>query len=174
ESAIVLAWQKLHAEDLYSVVFHENPSMTLAQFVGFFSQSNVAVQLCLDLTEETNPQLAGMVWLADITDLPSHRRATGSFVFFRDYQSPRWTSKFAEMTLEYWFTELGIDYLLGVTPRLNRAARLFAVRHLQSTYAATVPGYTSYGGQACDALLITLTKEKYMDRRNSLGVQLQM
>ena len=172
EAAIVLAWQKLHAEDLYKVVFHENPAMPLAQFVFFFSQQTVALQLCLDMREENEPRLAGMVWLADITDLSTHRRATGSFVFFKDYQTPRWTTQFARMTLDYWFMDLNVGLLIGVTPEPNRAARAFSVRNLKVNYSFTLPQYTTYDGKRADAKVIVLTKEKYLlDRQRAVALQ---
>lgn len=150
QRSLYLAWGKLHADDLYRIVFHENPTMSFAQFVQFFSQPNVALQMCVDMTDETEPKLAGMVWLAEVSDLPGGRRATGSFVYFKEYQKPEWTDKFAEMTLRWWFEDIGVSTLCGMTPTPNRGAKWYSLR-AGLKYVATLSNYTSFDGKICDA-----------------------
>ena len=104
------------------------------------------------------------MWLSEYETLPSHNRATGSFVFFRDYQTPEWTDQFAEMTLEFWFEQLDVSILVGMTPKPNRAARLFAVRS-GLKYLTELKGWTSYNEQQCDALIAYLRRDEYRQRR---------
>lgn len=159
-------WHKLHAEDLYQVVFHENPLMSLSEFVAFFSRPNVVLQLCMDAKDETNPKVAGLVWLSDYEALPSHNRAIGSFVFFKDYQTPEWTDAFAAIALDYWFKILDLSVLVGMTPGPNRAAQRFSKRN-GLEYLCILPKYTSYNGEPVDAMIAMLTREKYLERMKS-------
>lgn len=160
EYMMVDVWARMHREELYGIVFHENPKMSLAQFIQFFSRDNVLVQLCVDVSNPLDPHIAGMVWLADFEQLPSHRRGVGSFLFFKDYWSPRWTTTFGKMALDYWFNDLKLDCLLGLTPKLNRAAQRYS-RRLGIRYIAELPNYTSFNGQPATGLLAMLTRAEY-------------
>jgi hypothetical protein len=165
ESAMTMVWRRLHDEDLYATVFHERTDFTFAEFMQFFSRPLTLVQVCAEVDEHgAIVDLAGLCWLADYEQLPSHRRACGSFAFFRKYWSPKWTDLFAKTLLAYYFEDLQLDLLIGVTPEPNRAARVFTVRS-QLRYVARLPDYTTYQGKRCAALIASLTKEEYQQRQ---------
>lgn len=164
ETWLMHAFRKLKEQGLYELVFHENPTMSLSQYVNFFSRPNVAVQFCLKTNEQGEAlDVAGMTWLSEIEQLPTHRRATGSFLFFREYWDRKWTIGFASIMFAWWFEELKIDVLVGMTPAANRRAIAYCKR-LGMKYQNQLPGYTSFGGKPCDACIAVMTKADYEAR----------
>lgn len=162
ESALTLMWTRLHQDDLFRTVFHERDDFTFSEFIQFFSRPNVLVQLCAEVTPDGDiVDIAGMGWLSEFEQLPSLRRATGSFVWLRKYWKEHYPERFGKMLLEYYFRTLGVELLVGMTPGPNRAARLFS-RRLKLKYCSVLPGYTSYNGRTCDAHIAIMNYDDFV------------
>lgn len=161
ESALSLVWARMHADKIYGTVFHERTDFTFSEFVQFFSRPTILVQLCAEVDDGgTIIDIAGIAWLADFEQLPSHRRAMGSFAYFRKYWSPKWTDTFGKMLLKYWFEDLKIENLSGLTPKPNRAAHRYCQR-LGLRYVAELPRWTSFNGKQVAANVAIMDKSEY-------------
>lgn len=165
ESIMVDMWYRLKEDDLYRVVFHENPEMTLSAYMAFFSKPSVAAQVLFNTETE---ELAGMTWLSEFEQLPSHRRATGSFVVLKQFWGRAFTDAIAPVVIPYWFSSfddggLNLDVLVGMTPAVNRRAMAFS-RKAGLKYLAALPGYTSFSGKPTDAMIAVMTRKDYEER----------
>lgn len=161
EDVLVRIFHRLKAEGLYETCFHENPTMSFSDFMRFFTKPNTLLQLCVVTDDDGVPQdIAGLTWLSEFEQLPTHRRATGSFCFFREYWDPKWTEEFAKRMLAYWFETLQVNVLVGMTPKMNRRAIAYCKR-MGFQYTAELPGYTSFMGRQCSAMLAVMTQKDY-------------
>jgi len=161
EEALFILYNRLISEGLWSIVFHENSAMTLLEFMEFFSHGNCYLQILSIVDGDTVVDFAGMAWLTDIAVCQDTlTRASGSFLFFKDYQKPMYSDLFAEMILEYWFEQAGIDTLIGLTPEPNRAALLF-IRRVGFKEVARIPNYTTFNNEVVTGVTTMMTKDEY-------------
>lgn len=159
--ALVNLFFRLKKEDLHKVVFHENPGISLLEFMNFFSRPNVLLQILAIIKEDKVVDIAGMAWISDMSTCGGIlNKAIGSFLFFKDYQRRAFTEPFWEIVAEYWFMVLKVDTLVGLTPSLNRASSIF-IKSLGIKEVARIPNYTTYEGQKCDGIVSCMTKEDY-------------
>lgn len=169
EPLMTAIFNRMKSEDLYRIVFHERgDDFTFAQFIQFFSRQDVFPQICVEVDQDGRiVDLGGLCWLAEYDQMPSHTRATGSFIFFRKFMSRKWTLGWGRMILAYYFEPapngMGIDCLIGMTPGPNRAARLYS-RKVGLSYKAVLPGYTCYMGKPADAHIAMMTRSEYTAR----------
>jgi hypothetical protein len=160
--ALIDLFFRLKAEKLDSVVFHENPDISLLEFMNFFSGSKTLLQILAIMSEDKVVDICGMAWLADMASCSGGIlvKAVGNFLFFADYQKPAYTDPFRDLIFDYWFDVLNLDTLVGLTPSLNRAASIF-VKRLGLKELCRIPDYTTYEGQKCDGIVSWMSKESY-------------
>lgn len=159
-------YDRLHEEDLWSVVFHENPEMSLNQFVGFFNETSNLLQILSIVEGDNILDTAGMAWVSGLVDCAGALvRGHGSFVFFRNWQKPHYTDRFAKIILEYWFTALNLDLVMGVTPTKNRAALAFVKRNGFETIGYA-KDFTSFDGKPDDAVISVMHKKEFLGGNN--------
>jgi RimJ/RimL family protein N-acetyltransferase len=157
EDVLVDIYNKLRDEDLYSVVFHDNPKQTLNQFISFFSSPLVALSFFVYLDNGIEVP-AGMCWLTDIVSSDNViKKAQGSFVFFKEFQSPRYTTPFREIGLDFWFNRLNVDIVTGLTPSDNRPALIFNKR-AGFKEIGRIPNFTLLFGKPCHGVVTYLDK----------------
>lgn len=165
EDTLVILYNRLKAEGLYEIVFHENPSMSLLAFMNFFSEPGCLLQVCSITDGQRFVDTAGMSWVCELTSCDGVlNRAVGSFVFFRDYQKPIYTDQFGEEILKYWFDILGLHTVVGITPSRNRAARSY-VKRLGFKEVGIAESYTSLGGMVDDGVMNIMTRERFKTGR---------
>jgi len=164
DNALVELHDRLKREELWHIVFHEGPGMTLLEFMNFFSTGRNPLQILSIVDGDIVVDVAGMSWLSDFLVCDKVlKKAVGSFVFFRDYQKPFYTDAFGSMILQFWFEKLGLDTLVGVTPEPNRAA-LSYVKRCGLNEVARVPRLTTYRGEVVTGVVTCLTKDEYRQR----------
>jgi RimJ/RimL family protein N-acetyltransferase len=162
---LIMLYKKLHSEDLWDTVFHENPDMSLFDYLVFFNSGKTLLAIFSIVNGDEIVEIAGMAWLADITTCKGDwTRALGSFVFFKDYQKPSYTDQFSEIVLDYWFNRLNVDLIIGETPEENIAAKLF-VKRIGFTHVATIPKYTTIHGIVSNSTIVMMTKEEHRQLR---------
>ena len=162
EQTLEMLYNRLHEEDLWNIVFHENPSMSFLQFRNFFNDLRNLLQVCSVIEGDRVIDVAGMAWVSDVTNCGEIlTRAVGSFVFFHEYQKPFYTDRFARILLEYWFDTLSIDTIIGVTPEDNRAACLF-IKRAGFKQVGFVPCFTTLKGKINAAIISCMTKDGYL------------
>lgn len=161
EDILVSIYRRLKDEGLFTTVFHEHPEMTLRDFLIHLSLPTTLVQYLGIVDQDIMVDGAGLAWLSDLTTCDGIlTKGTGSFVFFKAYQSPAFTDQFASMILEYWFRELKVDTVVGLTPESNRAALVYAKRS-GFKEAGKVPAFTTLDGQAVTGVITCMTKSDY-------------
>ena len=161
EQTLIDLYNRLKSEGLWDIVFHEDAGVSLLKFMSFFSDGKSLLQVLALVDGDRIVDIVGMSWLADITNCGGIlTRGVGSFMFFKDYQKPSYSDQFADMILEYWFEQLGMDVVLGVTPEPNRAA-LFYIKRTGFKEVGRLPKYTTYAGEVVTGVLTSMTKEEY-------------
>lgn len=97
-------------------------------FVSYFAKKTVAMQV---YAMKEGPDLipAGYCWVDDVVGRDGARRAVFGLCFFKEYRGRREVADLGWQSLKYWFTELKIDVLFGITMESNLQARNFARRY---------------------------------------------
>jgi len=161
EDALIAIYNRLKAEDLWDIAFHEDSNVTLLKFMNFFSSGTSLLQVLAVTNGQGFIEPAGIAWISEISVCSKVlTRGVGSFCFFKDYQKPHYTDQFAEMILEYWFEVLGLDTVVGATPEPNRAAALY-VKRAGFKEVGRIPAYTTFKGEAVPAIVTVMTKEEF-------------
>jgi hypothetical protein len=166
--ALINLFFRLKKEDLDKIVFHEHPDITLLEFLNFFSGNKCLLQIFGLMDDKNNlVDICGMAWLSDIVNCSGIlTKATGSFLFFNDYQKPAYSDAFGELLFEYWFEALSIDTLVGLTPAPNRKSSIFIKRQGMKELFR-IPQYTTFEGQKCEGIVSWLSKEEYRALKRS-------
>ena len=164
--ALSVIYNRLKSEGLWEIVFHDNPAMDLHDLYAFFARPTTLAATMAIVENDEFKDIAGMAWLADTVCCNAKlNRGEASFFFFRDYQKPQYTIPFGHMVLDYWFSVLGMDTIVGLTPSVNRTAMIYAAR-LGFEKVGTIPSYTTLG-DVDDAVITVMTKKRYSDVRQS-------
>ena len=160
EDALIRLYERLKTEELFDIVFHENPGLTALEFLNFFNQPRNLL-LIFGVVDGDQFDTAGLAWLSDVTLCSDQlTRATGSFVYFKQYQRAPYTDAFGKRALEYWFKYLHINTLVGLTPESNRAALIY-IKRLGLKECGRVPQFTTLFGKVTDAVVTVMTAVEY-------------
>lgn len=158
---LVEVYNKLKSEDLYQVVFHDNPAMNILEFMNFFNAPSVSLQIVNRIEGNQIKEMAGLSWLAALESYGGNRqRAVGSFCVFKDYQSPNMTDPMSKMVLDYWYDCLGLDIIVAMTPAANVLALRF-IKRLGFQELCRIPGYSAFLGEVTDSVITAMNKDRY-------------
>lgn len=168
ENDLLALYDRLKQEDLFPVVFHENPELTPIEFLNFFANPrNLLIMYAVK--EQENFEPAGLAWLSEVTNCQDTlTRATGSFVFFKKYQSQQYTGPLAHRTLDYWFNQLHIDTIIGLTPENNRLASTF-IKRVGFREIGRVPQFTTLFGTVTGAIVTCMTATDWRQKGGGNG-----
>lgn len=162
EDTLVGIYHQLKQEGLYETVFHENPKMTLNEFIRFFSSSAASLAFFCVIQDGIEVP-AGMCWLTDLVRVDGmFVKGQGSFVFFKEFQKPMYTNALGRIALDFWFNKMELGIVVGITPSNNRAALLYAKR-IGFTENGRIPMYTSLHGNICDGVITSMRREDYKE-----------
>jgi RimJ/RimL family protein N-acetyltransferase len=163
ETVLVDMYNKLHEDDLYEIVFHDNPKMSLNQFITFFT-SGLAHLAFFCVIENEVEVPAGLCWICDIV---SHeggtRKGNVSFCFFKEFQNPKYTNDLGRMALEYWMNVLQIDLIYASTPVDNRLSVMY-VKRVGFKEVGRIPNYCFFQGNTCASMIIYIDRDIYKER----------
>jgi hypothetical protein len=154
---LITIFNILHEEDLYRIVFHDNPDMDLLDFQNFLSHPTVSLQVMIITDDAGVPKIGGISWLSGLERFGDGQRAVGSFCAFKDYQNPEITEVMAKFVLEYWFECLGLDIVVGMTPSANSLAVRF-VKRIGFVELCRIPKYSSLFGKRNDCVVTYMDK----------------
>ncbi len=159
EDLVRIYW-RLKEEDLYRVVFHDNPDMDLLQFMNFFSSPAVLLQVVHFVEGDQIKDISGLSWLVGLEQYAGRQRATGSFLAFRKYQTPTMTEHMAKMVLQYWFEQLKMDIVTGMTPEENVLALRF-IKRIGFQELCRIPDYMALNGKITDCIVTMMNAGQY-------------
>jgi RimJ/RimL family protein N-acetyltransferase len=157
---LVAIYHRLKADDLFDVVFHDNPDMNLLDVMTFFSHPTVALQVIMYTDGDKFLDFAGIAWLSGMERYGDRQRALASFCVFKKYQNPEVSNAMAAFVLDYWFNCLGMDIVVGMTPAANVLAVRF-IKRIGFIELCRVPMYSALLGKICDCVLTCINKDQY-------------
>lgn len=158
EDTLVHLYTRLKTDGLFDTVFHENPRLTLASFINLFTQQTTLLQIVGKVEDEAIGDIIGLAWLSDVRKCDGMlTRGIASFVAFKEYQRPRYTDPAGDLVLDFWFEQLDIDVVVGMTPVANRAALRY-IRRLGFLECGRIPGFTTLHGEPCDAVISYMSR----------------
>lgn len=157
---LVDIFNRLKKESLYPVVFHDNPEMTLLEFMNFFSHPTVSLQIIVITEYGKFKDLAGIAWLSGVEEFAGKKRAVASFCAFADYQNHTHTNAMGGFVLDYWFNCLDLDIIVGMTPAANALAVRY-IKRIGFSEMCRIPGYSSLLGKITDCVVTYMNKDLY-------------
>ena len=161
------AYGRIKQEGLSDIVFHDNPNITLGDYVSWFNLPNVLPQFIFKVKDDmTAEDMVGMIWLSDVMKCETIARGSGSFIYFRRYMDGHTPEKLAKLVFQYWFEALNMDIVTGTTPMLNKAAIKY-IRKIGMQEVGIMPQFANYKGRVSDALMSCMTRDIY---DNSYGL----
>lgn len=157
---LVTIFNRLKSEDLFRIVFHDNPGMNLLDVMTFFSHPTVALQVMMITEGDKIKDMAGIAWLSGLEAYGDRQRAVGSFCAFTDYQNSDMTDPMAKFVLEYWFKCLNLDIVVGMTPATNVLAVRF-IKRIGFLEICRIPNYSALLGKITDCVVTYMDKDLY-------------
>lgn len=157
---LVDIFNRLKKEELYPIVFHDNPDMNLLDFMNFFSHPTVSLQVLAVTEGDQIKDISGMAWLSGVEVFGDRQRAVASFCSFKEYQSPAYTDAMAAFVFDYWFNCLNMDIVVGMTPAANVLAVRF-IKRIGFIETCRIPNYSSLLGKITDCVITYLDKDQY-------------
>jgi len=136
-------------------LLHENP-MTKNEFVDFL---NTCV-LCIFVDQPQN-KYAGFGWVTDVVQTETHLRGFGAFVFHREYWNQQDSLEYGKIFVWQLFNCFGFDQLWAITPEPNRLSRLWSTRLGFKYLPVSLPGFTTYHGERCDAKVCFCNRDEF-------------
>ena len=115
-------WDKLKADKLISIYFHDRPDVNFPTLVKLFSGGT---SITLVFTGEGKE--AKMIGFGALTSL-SDKAASAGFAFFREFWDTKTTTEALKALLTYWFKQFELDSVLGGVAEGNRAANIMLSR----------------------------------------------
>ena len=115
-------WEKLKADDLISIFFHENPDVNFPALVKLFSGEAIVTLVLTSDKENTK-----MVGFGALTGLGG-KAACAGFAFFREFWDTKTTTEAMKALLAYWFEQFKLDHVFGGVAEGNRAANIMLSR----------------------------------------------
>lgn len=152
-NVLALLYRKMVAQGIDKELLH-NGSMLEEDFVRFADEQLTSI--FLDLTGK----YVGLAWLTNVEETDTLLKGLGAFVFFREYWKPEITEHVGNICLSHWFNALGFSLIYGITPTKNRAAQRYCKR-IGFEYSAKIPGFVTYDGETCDAIIATMTNRQF-------------
>lgn len=129
------------------------------KFVTYLSKKSLALQIyCLKTEDQLIP--CGYCWVDDFAGAEGARRAMFGLCFFKEYRGRPEVAELGWLSLAYWFRELHIDVLYGITMASNLQALLFA-RRFSFTTIGTCPRFLYRQGELTDAKVVLLERERF-------------
>ncbi len=115
-------WDKLKADELISIYFHENPDVNFPTLVKLLSGG---ASVTLVMTGEG--EQVKLVGFGALTGL-GEKAASAGFAFFREFWDTKTTTEAMKALLAYWFGQFELDYVFGGVAEGNRAANIMLSR----------------------------------------------
>jgi RimJ/RimL family protein N-acetyltransferase len=151
---------RIKEEGLWDTVFHDNPQMNLLEFMNFFSARGVMLQIIHTVEGDVIQDKAAIAWLSGVEQYGDSLRAIASFCVFRDYQNPVIVDRMAKMVFSYWFDELGMEIVIGMTPESNSHAVNF-IKRIGFIEIGRIPKYSYLKGSKTPCVITYMDNEQY-------------
>jgi RimJ/RimL family protein N-acetyltransferase len=159
---LALMYERFAREGILELVYHEGPK----SLMGFLKDSLDPKTYTLGafVLEDGRPEIAGLGWLNHFTPVGQFLRADVGHAFFREHWKGNRAKRLASMMLEWFWDNVQVDAVGGITPAENRAAVIFAAK-LGFHLAGPFPAGCDWHGRLAPAYLSTLTREMWAAKR---------
>jgi hypothetical protein len=154
------AYLKTKEQNLLEVAFPGIPDINFDKFMGCMLRNATQVYTVKNGDE---PITAGLCFVYNVDGEPGARMAHFGFWFFREWQAKRETRDLVWLCLAYWFLELKIDILYGVTLASNHLAKNFS-RNFGFINHGVMPEFLCRGDHRVDANVVSLRKSDFVPR----------
>lgn len=155
EAFLVECFAKLRAQRSLDLAFAEGGNISLNSFIVRMTRSQLWVGM-----EKPVMEPALLAWLWEVTGADGQKRASMGFAAFARYWGNRRLYDLADLVLDCWFREVGIERLVGTILAGNRPSFRFAER-VGFTRCGVLPGF--FDGR--DAEVVMLAKHDFSARR---------
>jgi hypothetical protein len=161
------AYFRLKQESLLPVFFHENPTVSLSEFLAW--AMNATVLGCFanpdDPTLDTT-ELMGAVFVRNSKKIGEDLTIEVGEFFFRGVQH-RYTELFGKMGVSFCFRVLKVAAIFGVTPVNNRVGCRYP-KCLGFEQLGPIPNFVGWGGKSVPAILSFLTRERWISLQEGM------
>ncbi len=150
-------WDKLKADDLINIYFHDNPDVNFPTLVKLLS-GGATVTLVL-ASENSETKIVGFGALTSLGD----KAASAGFVFFREFWDTKTTTEAMKALLAYWFEQFELDCVFGGVAEGNRAANIMLSR-AGCKRQGTLPHLQHWKGVPSDAVVWTAHRDDFSSK----------
>ena len=150
-------WDKLKADDLINIYFHDNPDVNFPTLVKLFS-GGATVTLVL-AGENSKTKIVGFGALTSLGD----KSASAGFVFFREFWDTKTTTEAMKALLAYWFEQFELDCVFGGVAEGNRAANIMLSR-AGCKRQGKLPHLQHWKGVPSDAVVWTAHRDDFSSK----------
>jgi RimJ/RimL family protein N-acetyltransferase len=155
-----LAWEIMLRQDLLDILFYEG-KVERDWFLKTYSAPEMTTYGCFVKTglDPDALQLAGFGRVMPYPMGNNLWKAEIAVMFFKEYQSRKYTLPFCRMMIEHVFDNLVFRAIFGTTPLQNRAMLRF-IKAL-GFGGTEVPCFTTWNGEPCGIYLSWMLKEDW-------------
>ena len=165
EELLAAAYLLLSHDNLLDVVFYERKP-SIREFLGWLALPN-SRYLAGFVGEGASSELAGLGWLWNVSGPDGGRRADVGIVYLKKFWGSEITDALTCKMLDVTFGPLKVSVVYMVTQWKNRLSRGIAKR-MGFEMFGPLPKYGVYQGQAGDAAIGYLTRERWEEVNGDL------
>lgn len=171
ETLLAYAYLRMEREGLIPIVFHES-CRGIGWFINEFTKKMPILGMYIKERDsgsiDKDLDLVGLSWFNNSIKIgeSGKTKAEAGYVFFKEHQTPKKTLPLAAMCIDWAFSHLNVDLILGMTPEKNKLACYF-LRWLGMNPSGPLESFTTFpaGGEICGAYISTMTKERWQTTR---------
>lgn len=154
-------WEKMKADDLVNIYFHDKPDVNFPTLVKLFSGGAIVTLVLTGEKEQT--KLVGFGALTDGLGDEKVKAGAAGFAFFREFWDTRTTTEAMKSLLAYWFQHFELDYILGGVAKDNRAANVMLGR-AGCKRQGELPKLHHWNGVPSDAIIWTAQRAHFVGK----------
>ena len=156
-------WKRMQDDDLVDYYFPGQKDTGFATFVRLMSgDAQVALVVTGVDSDQWEDRIAGFVtWTRQrwgMTDA-----VIGGFNIFRKFWDHKTADAGAAEAFNHWFSEAGVEIVLGVCPAAHALAMRFDKR-IGMHEVGRIPKAHIFKDKPCDAVLYALTREEWIEK----------
>ena len=169
QDLLSVLYQRTKDDGLLELLFIGDRAPSKDKFIWMLYTKPVVVAF-LKPTDGSTPQPIGFGWLLEVEERGGWRKANLAVVFFKKWWGTVELKEVSRLALRWWFVELGVNSLWGVTLTRNRMAQRFGVE-MGMRHVATLPKFLLRDAGPEDAEMFYLEREEFLGQENTTQSQ---